>query len=158
MRMILVQHGEAQPKTVDPERPLTAQGRRDVDALATWLSQRGLLPGTIRHSGKSRTRQTAEALSAGVRPQATDGLGPNDDAAPWADWLTGQASEDVMLVGHQPFLGRLAARLLIGEEREGLVGFRPGTALCLERRDDDGAAAGGWQVAWMLRPDLTGAA
>jgi phosphohistidine phosphatase len=160
MRLILVQHGEAQPKDIDPDRPLTAQGRRDIDALATWLSQRSLLPGSIWHSGKSRARQSAEALSAGTRPQARDGLGPTDDTAPWAEWLRLEMTDDLMLVGHQPFLARLAARLLTGAERDGLIGFRPGAAVCLERRDDADAAGdgGGWQLAWMLRPDLTGGA
>lgn len=160
MRLILVQHGEAQPKDIDPDRPLTAQGRRDIDALATWLSQRSLLPGSIWHSGKSRARQSAEALSAGTRPQARGGLGPTDDTAPWAEWLRLEMTDDLMLVGHQPFLARLAARLLTGAERDGLIGFRPGAAVCLERRDDADAAGdgGGWQLAWMLRPDLTGGA
>ena len=109
MRAILVQHGEAVTKDGDPERPLTERGRREVDALATCLSQRGQLPRTIWHSGKTRARQSAELLSAAAPPQARDGLGPNDDTAAWAEQLA-QASADLMLVGHQPFVGRLAAR------------------------------------------------
>ena len=148
MRAILVQHGEAVTKDSDPERPLTERGRREVDALATCLSQRGQLPRTIWHSGKTRARQSAELLSAAAPPQARDGLGPNDDTAAWAEQLA-QASADLMLVGHQPFVGRLAARLLTGRDDGVDLGFVPGAACCLERGDD-----ADWRLAWMLRPEL----
>jgi phosphohistidine phosphatase len=151
MRVILVQHGEARPKEQDADRPLTEQGRRDVTALATRLSQRNLLPRTIWHSGKTRARQSAELLSAGAAPQTRDGLGPGDDPAPTARALAG-LDRDVMLVGHQPFLGALAGQLLSGADdpqRQPAIGFQPGSACCLEQGE-----AGGWQLAWMLRPEV----
>ena len=41
MRLYLVQHGEAQPEAVSPERELSAQGRLDVERLAGLLGGRG---------------------------------------------------------------------------------------------------------------------
>ena len=148
MRLILVQHGEAVDKAQDANRPLTERGRRDVDALSTALSQAEQLPREVLHSGKTRARQSAEALSVGTAPKARDGLGPTDPVAAFAGELAGR-SEDLMLVGHQPFLGKLASRLLAGDEEAVAVGFVPGTAVCLERGED-----GRWSLIWALRPDV----
>ena len=42
MKLYLVQHGEACAKDVDPQRPLTEQGRADVDRLARLLASAGV--------------------------------------------------------------------------------------------------------------------
>ena len=60
MKLYLVQHGEACAEDVDPERPLTAQGRADVERLAAFLQQAGIQVGRVIHSGKLRAEQTAE--------------------------------------------------------------------------------------------------
>lgn len=152
MRVILVQHGAARAKSEDPTRPLTDRGRGDIDALATWLSQRSLLPETIWHSGKTRARQSAELLSAGAAPQARDGLAPDADPGPIMEAFE-EARGDLMVVGHQPFLGALAAQLLTGGAGAPPgIAFQPGSACCLERLEE-----GGWQLAWMLRPELLAA-
>jgi phosphohistidine phosphatase len=101
------------------------------------------------HSGKRRAEQTAEVLAAALAPGmpvARAGLDPKDpadrvaqEAAAWED--------DVMLVGHLPFMARLAGRLVAGGEDAG-VAFTPGSVLCLERDQHR------WTIAWMLRPEL----
>lgn len=151
MKLVLVQHGEALPKDQDPNRPLTEAGRRDIDALSTFLSQANRLPSRVLHSGKARARQSAEVLSVGNAPQARAGLEPDADAAALAreaaDWRA-----DTMVVGHQPFLGKLTSFLLTGDETAVQVAFEPGSAVCLER-DESGA----WALAWMVRPELLSA-
>ena len=42
MRLYLMQHGEAQPEAVSPERELSPQGRLDVERLAGRLGGRGV--------------------------------------------------------------------------------------------------------------------
>ncbi len=42
MRLYLVQHGEAVTKAVDPDRPLSEQGRADVERLAIWMGAQGV--------------------------------------------------------------------------------------------------------------------
>lgn len=148
MHVILVQHGEAASKEIDPGRPLTDRGRANMDDLASRLSSRGLLPRQIWHSGKTRARQSAELLSAGAAPQPRGGLAPKDDPQPWVTTLAA-CDQDIMLVGHQPFLGKLAALLLTGDADRVSIGFVPGSACALERTEE-----GGWQIAWMLRPEL----
>jgi phosphohistidine phosphatase len=62
--------------------------------------------------------------------------------------ISGMA-DDLMIVGHMPFLGKLASMLLVGSESKNLVAFRQGGVVCLQRNDDQT-----WQVAWMVTPQL----
>ena len=57
----------------------------------------------------------------------------------------GSGTEDVMLVGHLPFMSRLASKLLTGDEAAGLFKFGPSSLLCLERTAEDG-----WHVVCFL--------
>jgi phosphohistidine phosphatase len=152
MRLFLVQHGEALAKEVDPERPLSEQGRSDVARIADFLKRAGIRVARVAHSGKTRAEQTAELLAAAVAPgsdtESRSGIDPMDpieavaeEAATW--------SQDAMLVGHLPFMGRLASRLLSQGARADAVAFRPGSVACLER-----GAEGNWTLAWMIRPEL----
>jgi phosphohistidine phosphatase len=154
MRLYLVQHGHALAKDVDPDRPLSAQGRAEVGRVAAFLARAGVQAGHVVHSGKTRARQTAERLAAAIAPgapvEARSGIDPNDDPEPVALELA-TWDRDGLLVGHLPFLGKLVSRLCeVGLGRE-LVVFSPGSVVCLERRDE-----GSWAVAWMIRPEITG--
>lgn len=146
MRLILVQHGEAVSGELDPDRPLTDQGRRQGKAIGAFLRARGVQVARILHSGKTRARMTAALLAdeglGGPLAEQT-GLAPNDPpevvagaAARWHD--------DVLAVGHLPHLDRLVATLVCGRAEGGLVAFSPGTAVCLVREGD------AWRLAWVL--------
>ena len=154
MQAYLVQHGEAKRKEEDADRPLTEKGQQDVGRLAGFLGGAGVRVGEIWHSGKTRASQTAGILAGAVGTAGTerqyDGLGPEDDPGPMANELD-EMEQDVMLVGHMPFMGALAALLLVDDEEEELVAFRPGAVLCLERME-----VGAWQVRWMVAPELLG--
>ncbi|HZA28110.1 MAG TPA: phosphohistidine phosphatase SixA [Gammaproteobacteria bacterium] len=152
MKVYLVQHGEAVAKEVDPERPLTEAGRGDVHRLAAFLSARNLHVSHVIHSGKTRAQQTAQLLGGWVGSEGTVeaalGLNPNDPPDQLLARLQMQ-KEELMVVGHMPFLGRLVSRLILGRDDPGLLGFQPGSMACLERIE-----GGVWQVAWLLRPDI----
>lgn len=148
----LMQHGEAVAKDVDPDRPLTDDGRRDVERLCRLLRERGLGADRVLHSGKTRARQSAELVASAFGTplcEAAGGLSPNDPVAPWSQRL-GSESENVVVVGHLPFMARLATLLLAGREEPPTVAFRPCGMVCLE------ADGGTWAVAWMIRPELLG--
>jgi phosphohistidine phosphatase len=152
MRLYLVQHGDAVPERLDPERPLSAAGRREVEAVARLLAGAGARLGQVVHSGKLRAQQTAEllatALAPGTVPEVIAGLSPNDPAEPMArriaDWTS-----DVMLVGHLPSIEKLVAQLVAGDEHKPVAAFVPGTVVCLERDE-----ANHWTIVWMVRPAL----
>ncbi|WP_290649605.1 histidine phosphatase family protein [Aquisalimonas sp.] len=110
MKLYLVQHGPAATKEEDPDRPLTAPGHALVGRVAEALARTGAVrPAEIRHSGKLRARQSAEALATGlgleVAITAAPDLGPTDDPQDAAAALAGE-NQDLMLVGHLPHLGR----------------------------------------------------
>lgn len=144
MRIYLVRHGEAKPETEDPARPLSGPGRAEVERLGGAAVARGVAASEIRHSGLRRARQTAEILAAALRPpggvRAVSGLAPADDPDIAAAECE-QASEPVILVGHLPHLGRLAARLT-GSRTE--VELTTASMLCLTRGHR------GWEIEWRI--------
>lgn len=116
MDLILWRHAEAHPLRegqTDLERRLTANGERQARRMGLWLQQR--LPETTRVlvSPAARTLATAEALERRYRVEPL--LAPDQDAdallqaVQWPDSVT-----PVLVVGHQPTLGLVAARLLAG--------------------------------------------
>ncbi len=152
MTLYLVQHGEALSKEADPDRPLGAAGRSEVERLAGFLDGRGVRVARVLHSGKTRARQTAEILAAALAPgaavEASDGLAPNDPPAPFAARATAW-NEDVLVAGHLPFMARLVSVLLTGDADRPTVAYRPGTVVRLERSEGETC-----QIAWMLRPEV----
>ena len=74
------------------------------------------------------------------------GLNPNDAVEPRVG-IVNCGTEDTLLVGHMPFLGRLVAQLL-ASSASAFVTFTPGSVACLER------TANARSLEWMLRPEL----
>jgi phosphohistidine phosphatase len=154
MKLYLVQHGEAAATEVDPERPLTAAGREAVSRLAGLLGARQIQVDHIIHSGKLRASQTAtilaESIGPGIALEVYDSIAPMDTPAVIAEEIS-HWQEDALVVGHLPFMAKLATLLVSDRTDPPIVGFTPGTVLCLEHTD-----SGDWQINWMLRPELLG--
>lgn len=150
MTIYLVQHGEAIPEQEDPERPLSSRGAEDVERLAGFLAHRGVSVRGVLHSGKTRARQTAETLATAVLPKgepvAAEGLRPRDDVKDFARQLD-QGKGNLLVVSHLPFLAKLAARLITGQEERPCVAFTPGTLVALEKTPE-----GGWVASLVLPP------
>lgn len=153
MKLYLVQHGQAAAKELDPARPLTEQGKEDIERLAEFLRQTELRVERVLHSGKLRARQTAElladVLAPGLTPETSGLLNPNDNPKAF-DWQSESWDRDVLVVGHLPFLAKLVAHLVAGNENLPVAALQPGSMICLERIE------GHWQIAWMVRPELFG--
>ena len=151
MKLYLVRHGEAVPKEVDGSQPLSDQGTERIKSLASHLSRSGIRVDRILHSDKKRAKQTAcliaEQIEVGEGISQQTGLAPLDPVGRLAQQIEDWA-DDVMLVGHLPFLARLSAHLLAGDEDKFALEFGPGTTLCLAR---DGLGA--WSASNMIRPD-----
>lgn len=152
MALMLVQHGTAVSADVDPERGLSAEGKADVEKIAdTARGYRVRITG-IMHSGKKRARQTAEIfaerLGPGVSVTAVDGMNPGDNAALFADRL--DASGDQMLVGHLPFMEKLASYLVTGSTERPVFRFQNGGIVCLDIHPGTGT----WVITWTLMPEI----
>jgi phosphohistidine phosphatase len=138
MDLILWRHAEA-VESVDAagdlERPLTSRGERQAARMAAWLNQQ--LPATTRIlvSPARRTQQTALALERKFR--TVPALAPEAsvtavlEAARWPD-----AKEPVLVIGHQPTLGAVAAQLLAGAPQPWAV--KKGAVWWLRSREREG--------------------
>ena len=147
-RVYLVRHGEAKPKNEDPERGLTEAGQAVVSRMAKWAAASGIRVDEIRHSGKLRAQQTADifATALGVQPRTTPGLAPKDDVRSITEKLIG-SKNNLMLVGHLPFLSRLASALLTGSPDSEILSFRYSCIVCLEHEEKT------WRSCWIATPD-----
>ncbi|HEY9237966.1 MAG TPA: phosphohistidine phosphatase SixA [Burkholderiaceae bacterium] len=114
MDLILWRHAEAvelREGSTDLDRALTTKGERQAQRMGDWLNQRMAHSTRILVSPALRCQQTARAL--GRKFKTLDELGPEGNgeallkAARWPD-----ASEPVLIVGHQPTLGFVASYLL----------------------------------------------
>ena len=114
MDLILWRHAEAfelNEGRDDMDRALTAKGERQAHRMADWLNQRIAHSTRILVSPAVRCQQTAKAL--GKKFKTLPELAPDGNgeallkAARWPD-----ASEPVLVIGHQPVLGLVASYLL----------------------------------------------
>lgn len=149
MRCYLVRHGDALSAHVDPERPLSARGRAEVAELAQLALGREVEVVELRHSGILRAQETAEILAGylkppgGVRPIA--GLLPEDDPEIVKAELEA-AEQPILLVGHLPYMSRLAALLVKGDAARSMTDFSPATMLCCVK------IGAGWRIDWRIAP------
>jgi phosphohistidine phosphatase len=113
MRLYLVHHGEAKSEAEDPERSLTIRGEEETRKISGAAKRLGIRPSRIYHSGKKRAEQTAGIIARAfdLSVQPGQGLNPNDDVRPWVERISGEA-EDLMIIGHLPFLEKLASFLV----------------------------------------------
>ena len=114
--LYLVHHADAVPPEIDPMRPLSSRGRAAVALVALDAAKRGAQPDVIWHSGKLRARQTAEIVASQMDPRppivVIDSLSPDGSSqAVLADLEKQSRRSKIALVGHEPGIGELAARL-----------------------------------------------
>ena len=156
MHIYLVQHGAAVPKDENPEKPLSDSGRDDIKKMASFLARSHVSAARVIHSGKLRALETALLLAEVLGPgnvveEVESGLAPNDSTDALFAAIDGW-TEDIIVVGHLPFMSKMVSRLVTGNEDETVVHFKPGSVARLER----GENGGGWTVTWFLRPELLG--
>lgn len=145
MKVYLVQHAKSKSEEEDPTRPLSDEGRNDLEKIVKFLD---IKVSKILHSGKLRAKQTAEIFSKSLNAevQNVDALEPLADPTIWAEKLD-KETNDVMIVGHLPHLEKLASLLLCKDSARKVITFKQGGVVCLEKTE-------GWAVAWMVVPDL----
>ena len=152
MHLYLVRHGRAKTKQEDPEQYLSEEGLREAAKMAGFIKVMGLHVGAVWHSGKARAAQTAEMMVSAVKTDGGlvqhAGLSPNDPIEPVQVEIE-QSNTDLMIVGHLPFLRKLASRLLFDDENRGIISFPTCGMVCLEQ-----IAEADWKLAWMITPEL----
>lgn len=117
MDLLLWRHAEAEDGEDDMRRRLTERGHKQARAMAKWIRERQIKDLRIIVSPAVRTQQTAEALKLPFETQRK--IGPDacvSELIAASGWPA--ATGAVLIIGHQPSLGRLASLLLAGQESE----------------------------------------
>jgi phosphohistidine phosphatase len=136
-RLILLRHGKAEadaPTGQDFDRALTSRGRSDVALVARELAQAGQAPDLALVSPAARAKETWEQ-AAPFFPQAQVQWEPglyHIDPQGILDMAFAQAARVVMVVGHNPGLGELAAFLARQAGRGELAGFPTAAAAVVD--------------------------
>jgi phosphohistidine phosphatase len=156
--LYLVRHGEAEERgdawPDDTKRPLTGDGMSRMRKAARGLARLGVGLDAILTSPLVRARQTAEIVAGEMAPRPplvnVDSLAPDGGYAAVIADLEKQARKTrIALVGHEPDIGELAARL-IGSRHS--IEFKKG-AVC--RIDvDDLPPTGPGELRWLLTPKI----
>jgi phosphohistidine phosphatase len=117
MNLILWRHADAEDGIPDSARALTDKGRKQSKVIAKWLKARLPADCVILVSPATRARQTAEALNLAFETVAALDVGTSPSQVLTASgWPRRDGT--ILVVGHQPTLGQIAARLLSGTEAE----------------------------------------
>jgi phosphohistidine phosphatase len=149
MDLILWRHAEAEAGTPDLSRALTKKGDKQAAMMARWLKPYLPKDAKILVSPARRTEQTAQALD--MPYEIREELAPGTNAkkilrvSGWPD-----VKYTVVIVGHNPSLGQLAALLMSGDIADWNI--RKGAAWWLTNRQRDGGNQVVLQAA--MSPDL----
>ncbi|MBE0612227.1 MAG: histidine phosphatase family protein [Burkholderiales bacterium] len=115
--LLLWRHADAEDGVPDSGRALSKKGFKQAKQMAAWLKTR--LPGDCRIlvSPAKRAQQTAASLELPYTTEPRVGLQAEiADILAASDWPRREGA--VLVVGHQPTLGQLAAKLLAGEQSD----------------------------------------
>lgn len=136
MDLILWRHAEAEDGAPDLERSLTPKGVKQAEKVAAFLRQHLPNDARILVSPAARTQQTVAALTDHFTLAPTIAPGASAQAvlqaARWPD-----ADGTVLVVGHQPTLGEVAARLLDCDDHS--LSMKKGALWWFSRREREGA-------------------
>jgi phosphohistidine phosphatase len=156
--LYLIRHGVAEERgdawPDDSKRPLTEEGMTRMRKAVRGLSRLGIIFDVVLTSPLVRARQTAEIVAGGLAPRPTlvniESLAPGGGyAALMTDLEKHARKARIALVGHEPDIGELAARL-IGSRRS--IEFKKG-AIC--RIDVDEIPPNGpGQLRWFVVPKI----
>ena len=121
MQLYLIRHGIAVERSLafsdDALRPLSLRGTDNMRQEAEGLRALGVSPDVILTSPLVRARQTAEVLVEGLDVREglveAEALAPAGGLSTVLELLAAEpARRQVVLVGHEPGIGELAARLV----------------------------------------------
>jgi len=153
----LIQHSESLPEKEDPARPLSEPGKATMEKVGALAARIKIKPDVIFHSGKLRAKQTAEILARSLdlldKVRERQGLGPSDDVEPVARWLREESARGVAelaIVGHLPFLDKLASLLVAENEDLGVLSFQNGAIVKLIPKTGRNRYAVQWVITRQL--------
>jgi phosphohistidine phosphatase len=158
IELYLIRHGVAEERGEqwpdDAKRPLTQDGISRLRRAARALSRLDIALDVVLTSPLVRTRQTAEVIAAGLEPHphivVVESLAPGGTPAAMLADLEKQAKRSrVGIVGHEPGIGELAARL-VGTRHP--IAFKKGAVCRIDVESLPPTASG--DLRWFLTPKI----
>ncbi|HEV2424930.1 MAG TPA: phosphohistidine phosphatase SixA [Terriglobia bacterium] len=155
----IMRHGLAADRSTgqeDSRRPLTPEGKERMQKIAAGLLKTGFAPALILSSPYVRAMETAKIVAEAITPapplDRCEALQPGATPEDLVAFLARHPEHKrVLLVGHEPDLSALAARLT-GAARQARFGFKKG-GCCLIEFDGFPLRPPG-QLIWWLTPRL----
>ncbi|MGZ4618388.1 MAG: SixA phosphatase family protein [Frankiaceae bacterium] len=153
-RLLLLRHAKSDwsdPGLADIDRPLAPRGRRGAAVVGAFLRERSLVPDLVVTSPSARTRETIELLDLGPLSVEADGdvYGAGEQELLERLQAVPGGIRTLMLVGHNPGIGRLAAQLVDDANRD-LVGSYPTGALTVAEPEADTWAELTWHTCHVI--------
>jgi phosphohistidine phosphatase len=152
MALYLVQHGKSLSKDIDPDQGLSQEGIAETKRIAEVAANYRVNVSQIKHSVKTRAHKTAEIFASTLNPargiMEVAGLKPMDDVTAFAARI--DPDENTMLVGHLPFMDRMASYLVTGSTDKPVFKFQNSGIVCLNKNPDNES----WVIVWTLMPKI----
>ncbi len=160
MKLLVIRHAVAMDQEAfarteqsDDLRPLTAEGTREMEQVATGLRAEIKTLDLLAASPLVRARQTADIVAEayGIGPaEITDSLVPGASMEEFEEWCASPEERKVVaVVGHEPHLGCLVTWLMTGRS-ESRIRLRKGGACLLEFESQ--VRRGSGTLNWLLAP------
>ena len=138
---------------MNPERPLSEYGRQQSESLGRFMAANGVRVNAVWHSSLLRAKQTATQIALAIDAQEL--LEQRDDLSPMDSINSVESSirdynQNLMIVGHLPFMGNLFSHLLTGEKNASLAQFSTACAASLIY------SRGACSLVWFVGPEQLG--
>jgi phosphohistidine phosphatase len=151
--IVLWRHAEAEAGEPDFGRKLTSKGEKQARRVAEWLHNRLPDSAKIVTSPARRAEQTAQALAevSHRKVRTLEALAPAataEEALRAVGWSAGKGT--LVVVGHQPLLGRVASRLLTGRDSDWPI--KKGAVVWISQRESSGDSEPALRAA--ISPEL----
>jgi phosphohistidine phosphatase len=119
MKVLLIRHAKADAGDPDELRALNARGHAQAREVGERLARDDVHPDAVLSSPLLRARQTAEAIATatGAEAEVDERLAPGATIDDLRDAVRGRGAT-VVVVGHQPDCGQIAAAVTGGPEPE----------------------------------------
>ena len=150
-QIYFAQHGLAVDKSENPDRPLSAEGIRQTQAIADQLKNSSIPVSQIFHSGKLRAQQTTDIFAIALSAPSTF----HDDMAPMDNCnklISNLKTDNVLYVGHLPHLDKVISTLVTKDESSKVLQFVNSGIVCLSQVDNNDS--GYYSISWYLAPEL----
>lgn len=151
MNLYIARHADYINADKSKDKTISLKGREDTEKIACFIRLHlSAQIDKIIASEKTRSRETAEIFSEFLKPEngieVNALLNPDKDAQNIIELILAE-DNDIMIVGHRPFIDHLIALLTVNEECN-FIEINNSTVVCLKRHGNE------FSIEWILKPEI----